>query len=87
MAPLISFIVYLAIVFLLAGLANRKRSTGKEGGFLNEYFLGNRGIGLWAFALTYAATAASGGSFMGFPALIYSHGWSLAWWIAGYMVV
>ena len=24
-----------------------------------------------------------GGSFMGFPALIYTHGWVLALWIAG----
>ncbi len=87
MAPLISFAIYLAIVFIIAGFANRKQSDDKPGGFLKEYFLGNRSIGMWAFALTYAATAASGGSFMGFPALIYSHGWSLAWWISGYMVV
>ena len=86
MAALVSFGIYLGIVFLLAGLANRKQNTVEAGGFMKEYFLGNRQIGLWAFALTYAATAASGGSFMGFPALIYTHGWSLAWWIAGYMV-
>ncbi|MEM7012453.1 MAG: hypothetical protein AAF585_13330, partial [Verrucomicrobiota bacterium] len=35
---------------------------------------------------SYAATAASGGSFMGFPGLIYTHGWSLGWWICGYMI-
>jgi len=81
---LISFGIYLAFVFVLALLANR---VGKSKSFVSEYFLGSKSIGLWAFALTYAATAASGGSFMGFPSLIYTHGWVLAWWIAGYMVV
>lgn len=83
-SALISFSIYIALVFVLAGFANRLQK-GKS--FVGEYFLGSRGIGLWAFALTYAATAASGGSFMGFPALIYTHGWSLAWWISGYMIV
>jgi len=82
-AAIVSFAIYLVIVFLLAWFANRAQS-GKS--FVSEYFLGSRNIGLWGFALTYAATAASGGSFMGFPALIYSHGWVLAWWIAGYCV-
>ncbi|MGB1790143.1 MAG: sodium:solute symporter family transporter, partial [Limisphaerales bacterium] len=54
---------------------------------IGEYFLGSRNLGLWAFALTFAATSASGGSFMGFPSLIYTHGWVLALWIASYMVV
>lgn len=81
---LVSFGIYLAFVFLLAILANR---VGKSKSFVSEYFLGSKSIGLWAFALTYAATAASGGSFMGFPSLIYTHGWVVAWWIAGYMVV
>lgn len=82
-AAIVSFTVYLLIVFLLAWFANRAQE-GKS--FVGEYFLGSRNIGLWGFALTYAATAASGGSFMGFPSLIYSHGWVLAWWIAGYCV-
>lgn len=84
MTALVSFTIYLVFVFLLAAVANR---VGKDKSFVSEYFLGSRGIGMWAFALTYAATAASGGSFMGFPSLIYTHGWVLAWWIAGYMVV
>ncbi len=82
-AAIVSFAIYLAIVFLLAWFANRAQQ-GKS--FVGEYFLGSRNIGLWGFALTYAATAASGGSFMGFPALIYTHGWVLALWIAGYCV-
>ena len=81
---LISFGVYLMGVFFLAWLSSRVREK-KE--FVGEYFLGSRNLGLWAFALTFAATSASGGSFMGFPSLIYTHGWVLALWIASYMVV
>ncbi len=83
-AALITFGIYLLFVFFLAWLSSRVRSK-KE--FVSEYFLGSRGLGVWAFALTFAATNASGGSFMGFPALIYTHGWILALWIASYMVV
>ncbi len=83
-AALITFLIYTAAVFALAVLSNRV-AKGKE--FAGEYFLGSRSFGVWAFALTFAATNASGGSFMGFPALIYSHGWALALWIAGFMVL
>ena len=82
-AALISFALYMVVVFVLAGLANREQS-GKS--FLNEYFLGSRNLGMWAFAFTYAATSASGGSFMGFPHLS-THGWVMALWIGGYIIV
>ena len=81
---LISFGIYLLGVFFLAWLSSRVREKRE---FVGEYFLGSRNLGLWAFALTFAATSASGGSFMGFPSLIYTHGWVLALWIASYMVV
>ena len=68
---LITFLIYIAAVFVIAGLSN-KLLQGRN--FLSEYFLGSRGLGVWAFALTLAATSSSGGSFMGFPAKIYSHG-------------
>lgn len=83
-AALISFAIYLVFVFILAWLAGKVMAKRE---FVNEYFLGSRNLGTWAFALTFAATAASGGSFMGFPGLIYTHGWVLALWIASYMVV
>jgi Na+/proline symporter len=69
------------------GLAAFSNYLMKSKSFLSEYFLGSRSLGVWAFALTFAATSASGGSFTGFPARIYSHGWILALWIASYMVV
>src|SRR6204780_1266605 len=75
------------VIFILASmwigvLANRAM---REGSFLKGFFLGSRGLGSWALALT--ATVQSGGTFMGFPSLVYSHGWSVALWIASYMGV
>src|SRR5438105_4078938 len=75
------------VLFILASmwigvLANR---ATREGSFLKGFFLGNRGLGSWALALT--ATVQSGGTFLGFPSLVYTHGWSVALWIGGYMVV
>ena len=83
-AALFTFLVYMLAVFGLAALSNRLL---KSKNFLNEYFLGSRGLGMWAFALTFAATSSSGGSFTGFPSKIYSHGWILGLWIGSYMVV
>lgn len=83
-AALVTFLVYTSAVFILAGLAHRVLSQRK---FLSEYFLGSRGLGVIGFTLTYGATSASAGSFAGFPARIYTHGWVLALWIASYMIV
>lgn len=83
-AALVTFIIYTLAVFGIAAMANRLL-RGRS--FMSEYFLGSRGLGMWAFALTFAATSASGGSFTGFPAKIYTHGWILALWIGSYMVV
>jgi sodium/pantothenate symporter len=74
-------------LFILASmwigvLANR---ATREGSFMKGFFLGNRGLGSWALALT--ATVQSGGTFMGYPSLVYTHGWAVVLWIAGYMVV
>lgn len=82
-AALTVFLVYTLAVFGIAALSNY---VFKDKSFLSEYFLGSRSLGVWAFALTFAATSASGGSFTGFPARIYSHGWILALWISSYMV-
>jgi Na+/pantothenate symporter len=83
-AALITFAIYTLAVFGIAALSNQLL---KSKSFLSEYFLGSRSLGVWAFALTFAATSSSGGSFTGFPAKIYTHGWILALWIGSYMVV
>jgi SSS family solute:Na+ symporter/sodium/pantothenate symporter len=56
----------------------------RQAGFLRKYFLGNRSMG----AITVALTAAvmSGGTFTGFPSLVYSFGWVVGLWIASYMI-
>ena len=83
-SALFTFLLYTSVVFFLAWLSNRLL---KSKSFLSEYFLGSRSLGVWAFALTFAATSASGGSFTGFPSKIYTHGWILGLWIGSYIVV
>ncbi|MFQ5730738.1 MAG: hypothetical protein ACE5KM_02165 [Planctomycetaceae bacterium] len=83
-AALITFLIYTLAVFGIAALSNRLMQSKS---FLSEYFLGSRSLGVWAFALTFAATSASGGSFTGFPSKIYTHGWVLGLWIGSYVVV
>jgi SSS family solute:Na+ symporter/sodium/pantothenate symporter len=80
---LVAFGGYMVGVFLLGALAHRFL---KQGAFLKEYFLGDRGLGAWVLGLTYVATSVSAGSFVGFPSLIYLNGWVMALWIGGYMV-
>jgi Na+/pantothenate symporter len=81
---LLTFLLYTLAVFGIAAVSNRLL-RGKN--FLSEYFLGSRSLGMWAFALTFAATSSSGGSFTGFPSKIYTHGWILGLWIGSYTVV
>ncbi len=77
-----ALLLFIAASVWLGTLAQRvvRRST-----FVKGFFLGNRGLGAWAIALT--ATVQSGGTFMGFPSLVYTHGWIVALWIGSYMVV
>jgi sodium/pantothenate symporter len=81
--PLLALVLMMAASMWIGVVANRV--TEKGGGFAKGYFLGNRGLGSWSMALT--ATVMSGGTFMGFPAYVYQHGWVVALWIASYMVV
>ena len=73
------FIVASGYIGVLANRAMRSTS------FMKGFFLGNRGLGAWAMALT--ATVQSGGTFMGFPSLVYTHGYIVAVWIGSYMIV
>jgi SSS family solute:Na+ symporter/sodium/pantothenate symporter len=80
--PLFALAALMAASMAIGVVANRQ---AQRGGFLKGYFLGNRALGSWSMALT--ATVMSGGTFMGFPALVYSYGWVVALWIASYMMV
>lgn len=79
---IIVLMVFLAASVWLGTMAQRTLEKKK---FLEGFLLGNRGLGAWTLALT--ATVQSGGTFMGVPSLVYSHGWVVALWIASYMVV
>lgn len=79
---LVALVGFIAASVWLGTVAQR---AVRKGSFVSSYFLGGRGLGAWALALT--ATVQSGGTFMGFPSYVYSHGWVVALWIAGYMVV
>lgn len=78
----IALMLFIAASVWLGTLAQRAMDKKK---FLEGFFLGNRGLGAWALALT--ATVQSGGTFMGFPSLVYSHGWIVTLWIGSYMIV
>ena len=79
---LAALLLFIFASLWIGALANRKT---REGSFMTGFFLGNRGLGAWALALT--ATVQSGGTFMGFPSLVYTHGWIVALWIGSYIVV
>lgn len=79
---LLALLIFIGASVWLGTMA-QKAMESKE--FLKGFFLGNRGLGAWTLALT--ATVQSGGTFMGFPSLVYSHGWIVLLWIGPYMVV
>ena len=81
---LLAFGGYLVGVIVLGVWSHR---LVKKGNFVKNYFVGGRQLGAWVLALSVAGTAISGGSFTGFPSLIYTNGWVMALWIASYMVV
>jgi sodium/pantothenate symporter len=79
---LIALVLFIAASVWLGTLAQRVVERSE---FIQGYFQGNRGLGAWTIALT--ATVQSGGTFMGFPSLVYTYGWIVALWIGSYMVV
>src|SRR4051794_7688257 len=81
-ATLVALVIFTLVSLGLGVVANLVAS--RKAGFLQKYFLGNRSLGALAVALT--AAVMSGGTFMGFPSLVYSFGWVVGLWIASYMV-
>ena len=79
---MISLVLFIAASVWLGTVAQRVVERSQ---FIQGYFQGNRGLGAWTIALT--ATVQSGGTFMGFPSLVYTYGWTVALWIGSYMVV
>src|SRR4051794_28331933 len=81
-ATLVALVVFTLVSLALGVVANLVAS--RKAGFLQKYFLGNRSLGAFAVALT--AAVMSGGTFMGFPSLVYKFGWVVGLWICSYMV-
>ncbi len=78
---MIALVLFTLISLGLGVVANFAQ---RKGTFLEKYFLGGRSLGAFAVALT--AAVMSGGTFVGFPSLVYSFGWIVGLWIASYMI-
>ncbi len=77
--PLVLFLVIALAVSLF--VRSRSRAQG-EGGFVKEYFIGNRALGGFVLAMTTIATYGSVSSFVGGPGQAWLVGWG---WV--YMAV
>ena len=85
-AELATFLALILFMIISLGLGVVANYVGRvQSGFLKSYFLGNRSLGAFAVALT--AAVMSGGTFLGFPSLVYKYGWVVGLWICSYMVV
>ncbi|GIS61405.1 MAG: hypothetical protein CM1200mP2_36300 [Planctomycetaceae bacterium] len=82
-AILIPFGLFMLGVAVITVLSHRHPKTGD---FRSEYYVADRSFGTWVLAMSWVATMASGGSFLGYPSLVYSFGWSMAFWVSGSIV-
>ena len=80
LVTLIPLVLFLAVALGISFVA-RRRSVG-EGGFVKEYFIGNRTLGGFVLAMTTIATYGSVSSFVGGPGQAWLIGWG---WV--YMAV
>jgi sodium/pantothenate symporter len=72
---IIPLFLYLALVYVMAFYSSRILS--RSGNFLEEYFIGSRGMGGFVLAMTLVATYTSASSFVGGPGVAYKMG--LGW--------
>jgi len=63
-AGLLPVAVFLVVALVVAVLARRRAAQGGAGGFVSEYFLGNRSLGPFVLAMTTIATYGSVSSFV-----------------------
>ena len=66
LVPVAAFLVFAVGMSMVVRRRAAKASTG--GGFMKEYFIGNRGLGGFVLAMTTIATYGSVSSFVGAPA-------------------
>ncbi len=79
--PLVAFLLVALAVSLFVRSRSRSDAHG-EGGFVKEYFIGNRALGGFVLAMTTIATYGSVSSFVGGPGQAWLVGWG---WV--YMAV
>ncbi|MBQ3328487.1 MAG: sodium/pantothenate symporter [Eggerthellaceae bacterium] len=73
-AGLLPVVVFLVVALVIAVFARRQAATD-SGGFVSEYFLGNRSLGPFVLAMTTIATYGSVSSFVGGPGQAWVIGW------------
>ena len=78
-ALLIPILGYLLLLLLIGVWAMRRQSQIEHGDKVGGYFLGGRTLGWFVLVLTLLASAASAGTFVGGPGLVYQggYGWVL----------
>jgi SSS family solute:Na+ symporter/sodium/pantothenate symporter len=82
---LFTLLALLAVIATSLWLGRLAQRAIEKSSFVRGFFLGNRSLRSWAMALT--ATVQSGGTFMGYPSLVFTHGWIVGLWIGAYMVI
>ena len=87
----IVMLAYMSLMFLI-GIWSARATVKAKGGFIEEYFLGGRGMGGFILAMTLTTTYISAGSFIAGPGMAYSMGlgWvllSMAQLPVGYLVL
>ena len=73
---LVVMVLYVALNIGI-GIWSAKLNAEAKGGFLEEYFIGGRGMGGFVLAMTLTTTYISAGSFIAGPGIAYSQG--LGW--------
>lgn len=74
-AGLLPVTAFLVVALIVAIIARRRATRDADGGFIGEYFLGNRSLGPFVLAMTTIATYGSVSSFVGGPGQAWSIGW------------
>ena len=73
-AGLLPVLIFLVLALGLAIAARRRSRAAGEGGFVKEYFIGNRTLGGFVLAMTTIATYGSVSSFVGGPGQAWQTG-------------
>ncbi|MBQ9930919.1 MAG: sodium/pantothenate symporter [Firmicutes bacterium] len=77
---LIILIIYVLInMFIGIWMSRRSAKINAQGGFLQNYFMGNRSMGGFVLAMTLVATYTSASSFLGGPGLAADWGLTQVW--------